>query len=158
MQTFVPYGSEFEANAYVLDVRRLGKQRVEGYQILRTLKTWRSNPDRKVGWVNHPAVVMWRFHDAALLSYTLEMCERWSLLGYKDNVANLLRQEFPQSAEFVATYPDAVALPPWLDDDRVMMSHRSNLIRKFPEHYKEFWPTIDGDMPYFWPVKKEVSL
>ena len=36
MQTFLPYPS-FDASAKVLDYRRLGKQRVEAYQILNTI-------------------------------------------------------------------------------------------------------------------------
>jgi hypothetical protein len=33
MQTFLPYAS-FEETAHILDYRRLGKQRVEGWQII----------------------------------------------------------------------------------------------------------------------------
>jgi Pyrimidine dimer DNA glycosylase len=35
MHTFLPYPS-FEETASILDYRRLGKQRVEGFQILKT--------------------------------------------------------------------------------------------------------------------------
>ena len=38
MQTFLPYES-FEDTAKVLDYRRLGKQRVEGMQIINTIQT-----------------------------------------------------------------------------------------------------------------------
>lgn len=52
MQTFLPY-SDFRRTARVLDVRRLGKQRVETLQILRALTF------DDYGWRNHPAVTMW---------------------------------------------------------------------------------------------------
>ena len=44
MQTFLPYES-FEESAKVLDYRRLGKQRVEGMQIINAIE----NPIHKVG-------------------------------------------------------------------------------------------------------------
>ena len=53
MQTFLPYES-FEESASVLDWRRLGKQRVEGMQIINAI----NNP-KKQGWQNHPATIMW---------------------------------------------------------------------------------------------------
>ena len=47
MQTFLPYSS-FDLTMECLDYRRLGKQRVEAFQILRAL---RGETD---GWTNHP--------------------------------------------------------------------------------------------------------
>ena len=55
MQTFLPY-ADFNKSAEVLDNRRLNKQILEGYQILKVL----GNPDPRAGWRNHPAVKMWR--------------------------------------------------------------------------------------------------
>ncbi len=49
MQTFLPFPS-FHASAAVLDVRRLGKQRVEAVQVLRGLVV------PGYGWRRHPAV------------------------------------------------------------------------------------------------------
>jgi hypothetical protein len=54
MQTFLPYYS-FEESAKCLDYRRLGKQRVEVYQIINILE----GKNKTNGWVNHPAVKMW---------------------------------------------------------------------------------------------------
>lgn len=151
MQTFVPYGAEFEANAYVLDVKRLGKQRVEGLQILNALAAWRRG--EKAGWVNHPAVKMWRCHDAALVVYTLEMCERWKSLGFSDTVAETLGDIYPQTVRLASESPEAIAMPPWLYDEAVMLSHRSNLVRKNPIGYRPWWPDIPNDLPYVWPVR-----
>ena len=53
MQTFLPYKT-FKQSAQVLDNKRLGKQRVEAYQILRALC------GESKGWVHQPATVMWR--------------------------------------------------------------------------------------------------
>lgn len=48
MQTFLPYAS-FVDSARALDLERLGKQRVETFQLLRALTA----PDH--GWRHHPA-------------------------------------------------------------------------------------------------------
>ena len=52
MQTFLPYDT-FEESATVLDYRRLGKQRVEGMQIINAIE----NPNKQ-GWQNHQIVIM----------------------------------------------------------------------------------------------------
>ena len=64
MQTFLPYES-FRESAKVLDWRRLGKQRVEGMQIINAIE----NPEKQ-GWQNHPITVMWRPYLSALKLYT----------------------------------------------------------------------------------------
>lgn len=141
MQTFVPYGDNFPRNAQVLDRQRLGKQRVEGLQILRTLT------GISTGWVNHPAVRMWRGHEEALAHYTLAICDEWKRRGYKDTCADQVLAMFPQ---LVPGY--LVLTPNWLEDDDLLESHRSNLVRKFPEHYGLLWPDVRNDLPYVWPV------
>ena len=80
MQTFLPYSS-FEQSAQVLDWRRLGKQRVEGMQIINAI----NNPTQK-GWVNHPATVMWRPYVEALKLYTNTIIEEWIQRGYNNNM------------------------------------------------------------------------
>lgn len=141
MQTFVPYGDNFPRNAQVLDRQRLGKQRVEGLQILRTLT------GISTGWVNHPAVRMWRGHEEALAHYTLAICDEWKRRGYKDTCADQVLAMFPQ---LVPGY--LVLTPNWLEDDDLLESHRSNLVRKFPEHYGLLWPDVRNDLPYVWPA------
>jgi len=80
MQTFVPY-SDFEASARALDVKRLGKQRVEVIQIVRALTV------PGYGWASHPAVLMWQGYEEALGRYGLTMCDVWLELGFGDTCA-----------------------------------------------------------------------
>ncbi|MFK5143433.1 MSMEG_6728 family protein, partial [Klebsiella pneumoniae] len=80
MQTFLPYSS-FKASAKVLDRQRLGKQRVECLQILNVLFGVKSS------WANHPAVLMWKGYEGALIEYSLTICEEWTSRGYKDTCA-----------------------------------------------------------------------
>jgi hypothetical protein len=142
MQTFVPTGIDFQSTAGLLDRQRLGKQRVEGLQILRTLS------GLSTGWQNHPAVRMWRGNEISLAHYTLLMCETWSDRGYRDTCADKVREMFPD----IDVQRWDVLPPWWLDDDQVTLSHQSNLVRKFPEHYGPLWPTVPPTIPYHWPV------
>lgn len=141
MQTFVPYGSHFAANAQVLDRQRLGKQRVEAWQIIKALT------EVQYGWKNHPAVKMWQGHTEALAMYGIAMCQEWISRGYADS---LLDRFLPFTPAMQADYPE------WLDSQEVMTSHRSNLIRKLPDHYGIIWPDIPNNLPYVWPLRKDV--
>lgn len=142
MQTFLPY-ADYTQSAKVLDRARLGKQRVEVKQILNTLL------GKSTGWTNHPAVRMWKGHEAALARYGIAVCEEWRGRGYKDQ----LGEEFTQvHAELVEADPQTDEDPAWVQDEEVHLSHRSNLIRKDPEHYQELWPELDGTLAYKWPV------
>ena len=79
MQTFLPY-KDFHKSASVLDRQRLGKQRVEALQILQVNLKVDANPTEKVAWKYHPAVIMWRNHNTALLEYleNLHKNEYWT--------------------------------------------------------------------------------
>lgn len=135
MQTFLPYYS-FTDSASCLDYRRLGKQRVEAYQIINILLSGRTTG----GWVNHPAVRMWRGHTAALQLYYNAIVAEWISRGYKNNMIR-----------YSIFIPD-VQFPSWLGDEKFHASHRSNLLRKLPEHYGEFNWSESNDLPYIWPV------
>lgn len=142
MQTFLPY-SDFSLSAKCLDDKRLGKQRVEAYQILRTLLGESS------GWKHHPAVKMWRGHEMALYSYTVCMVYEWNLRGFKDSVYGKVNVLAAKHAETIGRNSD---VPLWLGDQRFHLSHQSNLIRKKPEYYRKYFPKIPDDMPYYWPI------
>lgn len=136
MQTFLPY-ADYERSASVMDRQRLGKQRVEGYQILRTLLGVAK------GWENHPATKMWRGYERELYAYTTACIKEWQARGYKNNM--------------VLPVPPggATKVPWWLGDERLHSSHRSNLLRKAPEHYGKFMWTDDPAAPYWWPTQQE---
>jgi hypothetical protein len=140
MQTFLPYAS-FEQSAAVLDDKRLGKQRVEVLQIMNAL----TKADAK-GWKNHPATLMWRGYEAALVLYGVVICDAWIGRGYRDTVREkLLAFGFD---------PAAAVLPPWFGDDRIHAGHRASLLRKDPAHYGRFGWIEDPELPYHWPVQK----
>lgn len=134
MQTFLPYSS-FSHSAYVLDTQRLGKQRVETLQILNALL-------KDGGWQNHPAVNMWRGYEGALIRYGVAICLEWRSRGHQDTCLMKISMNFP--TEY------GPRNPPWLGSRRLHQSHRSNLLRKNPEHYGQFFEEPD-DIPYYWP-------
>ena len=77
MQTFLPYAS-FEQTATILDWKRLGKQRLEGMQIIKIITI----PDYVGAWAHHPAVKMWRSYENALKLYVNTMITEWKRRGY----------------------------------------------------------------------------
>ncbi|UCC72028.1 MAG: MSMEG_6728 family protein [Gemmatimonadota bacterium] len=150
MQTFLPY-PDFEHTARVLDWRRLGKQRVEAKQILLALARGTG------GWINHPAVRMWRGYEPALAIYGATICQEWRDRGYRDNLlpwfhAELRRWWLPSALAGTADLLAGGGHPPWLGDPAFHASHRSNLLRKAPEHYGQFGWTEPDDLVYVWPT------
>ena len=143
MQTFLPH-SDFYQTASVLDWRRLGKQRVEAKQILLTI----DRGDEAKGWRNHPAVNMWRGYETALAHYGLIICLEWIERGYNDTQLSWFQERIGDND---------IELPWWLEDDRVLIGHRSNLLRKDYDHYSQFWPDIPDDIPYYWPVESIIA-
>lgn len=137
MQTFLPYPS-FVESAAVLDYKRLGKQRVETWQILRALR------GETKGWVNHPATRMWRGYESALAFYGWVMADEWQMRGYKDSMAQRFIDAQLQYGEMVK--------PPWLGDSKLHLSHQSNLVRKLPEFYGDKFPGVSPDLEYVWPT------
>ena len=136
MQTFLPYPS-LQASVRCLDYRRLGKQRVEALQILNALI------GKAKGWVNHPATRMWSGYEIALTHYKNLCIEEWERRGYK----NTMKKD---------KLDDAMTLPSWLGTEEFHASHRSNLLRKDPEHYKQFGWSERSDLAYVWPTAMTV--
>ena len=139
MQTFLPYSS-FTKTAAVLDRQRLGKQRVETLQILRSLSGITK------GWTSHPAVKMWGEHEWILAEYGLVICSEWTKRGYKDTCADKI---ITMADEYGHAW--GKGRPQWLGWEALHLSHRSNLVRKDPTHYGPLFPDVTDDHPYVWP-------
>jgi hypothetical protein len=135
LQTFLPYPN-FSESAACLDWRRLGKQRVEAYQIVNVLTKGTTG-----GWKNHPAVRMWRGHEDFLKLYTNAMIREWIYRGYKNNMLMYIEKRIINPA-----------IPKWFGNESFHASHRSNLLRKDKEYYGQFGWTEPSDLPYVWPI------
>ena len=150
--------SDFEKVAACLDNKRLGKQRVEAYQIYLVLQRIKQRDvlesyhpmekfrtNRTIGWENHPIVKMWRGHEKYLAYYGWKICQEWKRRGFKDT----MQQRF---VELYGGFHDLQnhTPPNWIFDSELNISHQSNLIRKLPEHYTKFFPGVSADLPYRW--------
>lgn len=147
MQTFLPY-PDIVKSVKCLDNKRLGKQRVEALTLLKVLNGLTK------GWKNHPVVKMWRYCQPALCVYGLACCNEWRKRGYKDNCRGKFIEylvDFLFSENLVTILP-SVDLPFWFGNKDFHDSHKSNLLRKNPEHYKQFNWDVPDNLPYIWPV------
>ena len=137
MQTFLPY-SNFKETAKCLDNKRLGKQRVEAYQIRRIISGERKNG----GLLTHPAVLMWKGFPDALAAYQNSMILEWVDRGFNNTM---------ELTEHSAIYK----VPPFIGGEKFHESHRSNLLRKDFEFYSQYEWHVPDNLPYIWPVTKE---
>lgn len=142
MQTFLPHES-FEKSAQVLDWRRLGKQRVEGMQIINAI-TGKKRKDGKPykGWINHPCSVMWKDYVPALKHYTNVIIQEWITRGYNNNM------EFYDTGKII--------MPDWIGNEKFHSSHRANLLRKDFDYYSQFGWTENPERPYVWHDKEKL--
>ena len=129
MQTFLPY-PDFQKSLQALDYRRLGKQRVEAYQIIRAIKYGG-------GWQNHPVVTMWRGHINALKLYHNLCIDEWVRRGYRNNMQKIAIR-------------GKIAYPKWFGRNCFHAAHRSNLLRKDPVYYGKLGWRESSDLPYLW--------
>lgn len=139
MQTFLT-NVDYKKAAADLDNKRLGKQRVEAYQIMKALLL------PEYGWKNHPAVKMWKGYELGLVAYQQAICNEWISRGFKDTCLQKTVDIFNEHMPL-----DSGIAPPWLNDE-LCETHRSNLIRK-DEAYALKFPDTKRDLSYIWPVQ-----
>lgn len=164
MQTFLPLATtNFADIAKTLDNKRLNKQALEGWQILMVLLSLdpEGNHREPKGWVNHPAVKMWRGHEGMLYIYVMEMVAEWKRRGFKSTI-----DEKATSTYTIAFANGVINLeyPKWMTNndtyEAIASTHRLALLVKDYEWYSQFsWDEDPGHNPgtyeYLWPVEKE---
>jgi len=140
MQTFLPY-SDITESMRVLDDKRLGKQRVETYQIISAI-TGRPKLDGTPykGWINHPCSVMWRNHVPLLKMYLNASIDEWVKRGFRNTMDR-------EDIDDPVTYPD------WWGNQKFHDSHKSNLLKKDFDFYSQYRWTVDPTNPYVWKDK-----
>ena len=151
MQTFLPY-PDFKKSAECLDYKRLGKQRVETWQIYNVLKKIEERSElkqqilEKIAWENHPIVKMWKGYEQALLEYGTFICIEWRKKGFNDSLLPKFDKELEKFPELVGKRPS------WLGSPEFHASHRSNLLRKDPKWYRQFGWKEPDNLPYVWII------
>lgn len=157
MQTFLP-DTTFKACAEVLDTRRLNKQRIECLQIYNACTGIRHKADGTevgpaMGWKQHPAVRMWKGHEAMLCLYAYFMCAECNARGIADN--HNLKQFFSDRMN-----RHEFKVPRWwynlAERGKIIYSHQCNLIRKDFNYYSPRFPRVPSSdiftTNYYWPV------
>ena len=120
-----------------LDYRRLGKQRVESYQIIQMLE---GKPSR---WKNHPAVKMWTgYTNSLILYYNLNLMV-WEYRGY--NNIKLQKMELVN---------DIMKYPWWFGNERFHQAHREALLWKNFGWYSRFKWVETPQLDYWWPIEE----
>lgn len=163
MQTFLPLATtDYSEIAKTLDNKRLNKQALEGWQILMTLLELDPQGDHRKprGWVNHPAVRMWRGSELELSRYVGDMVKEWKRRGYKSTIdvktSNTIQVAYENN--LINEEPHK---PDWMLDQQqleaVASTHRMALLVKDYAWYSQFnWPEDTGVEPteyeYQWPV------
>ncbi len=141
VNTFLPV-ADFKYAAKLLDNARLGKQRVEGRQIVDTLC------NKKSGWSNHPIVRSWRGYETALKYYVNCIIDEWVARGNNNDLD-----------KYVIDDMSTVIRPWWCDWDRLHINHRAMLLLKNPARYKKLFigelsvPSEYLVHGYIWPYK-----
>jgi hypothetical protein len=119
VNTFMPY-EDFEQVAKVLDVKRLGKQRVEAMQIINII----TDKTKTKGWRSHPVVKMWQDYPDALKLYYNTIVKEWIARSYTNNMK-------------LYKIPNKVVMPWFVKCKTLHLSHQASLIRKEPEYYAD---------------------
>jgi hypothetical protein len=159
MQTFLIEPSlDFSVTAKVLDNKRLNKQSLEAWQIMLTNLNLDpvGNFRQSKGWVNHPAVKMWKGHEVVLFDYISAMTYEWVSRGYQTTIYDKAKATLStaRQKQLIAhdNYPD------WMLNglyEQVAKTHRIALLSKNYDWYSQFnWLEDSGVSPesyeYIW--------
>lgn len=133
VNTFLPY-ADFKRSVAALDDARCGKQRVEAYQLIQALKDG-------TRWKNHPACIMWRGYENALIAYYNICIDEWVSRGKNNNMEKMKHGK--------------IIMPWWIGWKHFHRSHRASLLRKFPDYYESHFSVSRYYMKrgYIWPSK-----
>lgn len=142
MQTFLPFPS-FSKSFQCLDYKRLGKQRIECWQILQHLD------GKQTAWINHPAVKMWTGHQAILCIYGIFCCKEWIKRQYKDTMF----PRFKKLNNYYCINNYNLSYPSWWGNEQFHSRHRAALLFKNPSYYSSFGWTEKPEINYHWPIK-----
>lgn len=136
--TFLPF-ADFSKSASVLDMRRLGKQRLEARQIIRILEGVTTTR----GYRNHPAVAMWKDNVEALKLYYNIIVKEWISRGYKNTM----------ELYTVSDDISSIVMPWWFGNADFHGSHQACLMRKKEEYYRDKFqfPKEYMEKGYIWP-------
>ena len=94
---------------------------------------------------------MWKGHELALLDYQEACCNEWTARGYSDTCLEKTKYLLKPHLNKLE-----LGMPNFIGNDDFHESHKSNLLRKDLNFYRQFWPTLSDALPYKWPVSKDI--
>jgi hypothetical protein len=83
------------------------------------------------------------------------MVDEWISRGGSDPTRSNILEFAPEVAEVDRSN---IPMPPWLADPALHESHRSRLIAKAPDFYRNMFPGTPADLEYVWPEPEKVLL
>jgi len=145
-----------------LDYQRLGKQRVEAYQIINILEYYDEHGEMpKQGWTDHKVTRMWKGHTKALKCYFNHAVKYWIKLGYENNMnlyenvdCEIIQCTFDGRRAIFEKQANKDTFPIWFSFPPFHFSHRAALYMKNPQEYS--YLVDDNVKPYIgrgylWP-------
>jgi len=175
LKTFVPFaGGNFEEGVLrslmCLDDKRLGKQRVETFQIWKMVRGFPFDNTKRpadhaslkpAAWSRHPAVHQWHGYADALALYLIKNIEIWEqrvspITGrpfdntrMHENLTKWRIAYHENDDQKPITY-ESVKVPHWWSDPRIHDSDKGILYRK-DKHYSMFRKYAMVYEQYVWP-------
>jgi len=158
MKTFIPYRCKSNPikgllkSLKCLDNKRLGKQRVETYQIWSIL----SGNNTRQGWKNHPAVLMWKGYEDALVLYLILSCKIWATRKTKlgKPFSNLTMDQHIKTFNLnKVLIKNEIKFPKWWFSKELHNRDKAMLYHKNTEYYYKFKKYGDKYNEYLWPSK-----
>lgn len=150
MMTWMTRMSLFDS-AQDLELDQLVVAHKESYALFMELVY--GEPDETIvvnGEIGAPAPLrfMWEGYEVALAGLSVAYAAQLVALGVNAVQTSLTLAETVKELRRNEDAP--FEMPPWIQDIDVLTSHRSNLLRRWPESYS--WPRTPRLMPYLWPV------
>jgi hypothetical protein len=142
-----------------LDYRRLGKQRVEAFQLLNVLL---QRTETK-GWSSHPALLMWKGYENGLKYYLNCMIDEWINRGYNNTMAHEVYDDDTALSDTGGAAEDeksiVILMPWWFNCYQLQLSHKCSLLRKDHNYYSQVFHLTKEEKDnyflegYIWPSK-----
>lgn len=149
---FTELGTNFGNMAKSLDRQRRFKQAVEAKEILLTIERKRQaareeNPGKKIGFKNHPIVVMWENHTECLKAY------------FNAFYIQLVNDGFRMEKLQLMAVCESFEVPWFLMYKPLIYSHQARLLQKDPIYYadKFDFPAVYLHFGYIW-VRPQFSV
>eukprot|EP01120_Amphizonella_sp_Union-15-10_P002942 TRINITY_DN13238_c0_g1_i1.p1 TRINITY_DN13238_c0_g1~~TRINITY_DN13238_c0_g1_i1.p1 ORF type:complete len:244 (-),score=41.43 TRINITY_DN13238_c0_g1_i1:77-808(-) len=163
MQIFLPF-ADFIKSLNALDNQRLGKQRIEAYQIWLAI-----NGLYKKSWGRHPLIRMWKDHEVALRYYICKCVEIFGSRKTKDGkrffantkmLENIEKYDLTVKPDEKIIYPSFIGMDEFHDSHKAMLYHKGQeavkiaaLKGKELENPYECFKDYAHITRYYWPVR-----